>query len=269
MTNLNNKIALVTGGAQGIGAATARVLAAAGATVIVADLPSSKAAGADLAGEIGGQFVALDVTSEQDWSDAIASIVDRHGSLAVLVNSAGIAGDVVNGALDRMTLADWRRVMAVNLDGTFLGCRAALAVMKRTGRGSIINIASVGAYYPTLENVAYGASKGGVTQLTKTVAFYGSQDGLRIRCNSVHPGQIETPMLTSIYGQILQRFAPTGDPELEKFVTAKLREAIDRIPFGDGKPEDVAKLIAFLASDDAQYITGAEFTIDGGWRLVR
>jgi 3(or 17)beta-hydroxysteroid dehydrogenase len=223
MTPFQDRIALVTGAAQGIGAATARALAAAGAKVIVADLPSPQ--GEQVADEIGGEFVALDVASEPTWAGAVAGILARHGRLDVLVNSAGIVGDVVNGSLERMRLADWRRVMAVNLDGTFLGCRQALAAMKPAGRGAIVNVASVGAYYPTLQNAAYGASKGGVTALTKTVAYEGSQDSLRIRCNSVHPGQIRTPMLESIHAQIVQRFDTAGDPRLEALVAGCARRS--------------------------------------------
>jgi 3(or 17)beta-hydroxysteroid dehydrogenase len=168
---------------------------------------------------------------------------------------------VVNGTLANTTLADFRRVMAVNLDGTFLGCREGIEAMRRSGKGAIINLASVGAYYPTLQSVAYGASKGAVTQLTKTVALAGSENGHQIRCNSVHPGKIATPMLETIFDQYKQRQAAGGvDP----------RTAGRRIPLAEeGKPEDVANLIAFLASDQAGYITGGEFTVDGGWRLLR
>lgn len=110
----------------------------------------------------------------------------------MLVNAAGIVGDVVHGTLEHTTLAEWRRVMAVNLDGTFLGCREAVSAMRRQGRGAIVNVASVGAYYPTTQSIAYGASKGAVTQLTKSVAMFGAQGGHRIRCNSVHPGRTAT-----------------------------------------------------------------------------
>ena len=259
MTQFSEKVVLVTGGASGIGAATARLLAQRGATVFIGDLAGGN--GEQIAAEIGGTFLTLNVTSETDWSRAVQTILDRQGRLDVLVNAAGIVGDVVNGTIANTTLTEFRRVMSVNLDGTFLGCKEALAAMQKHGTGAIINLASVGAYYPTTQSVAYGASKGAVTQLTKTVALAGSENGSQIRCNSVHPGKTATPMLETIFDQYRQRLAAGGtDP----------RPAGRRIPLGDeGRPEDVANLIAFLASDEAGYITGGEFTVDGGWRLLR
>jgi 3(or 17)beta-hydroxysteroid dehydrogenase len=262
MTQLRfeGRIALVTGGARGIGAATARLLRQQGAVVAVGDLPGTE--GETLAREIDATFHALDVTLEEDWTRVVADLVATWGGLHILVNAAGIVGDGVNGALDRIPLAEWRRVMAVNLDGTFLGCREAMAVMRARGTGAIVNLASVGAYYPTPQSIAYGASKGAVTQLTKSVALTGSEGGMRVRCNSVHPGMIETPMWHGIVADLAQRqvaAAATG-----------AQSSIDRMPLGaPGRPENVAALIAFLASDEAAYITGSEFTVDGGWRLLR
>lgn len=259
MPKFSGKVALVTGGASGIGAATARLLALRGAMVFIADLAGGN--GEHVAAECGGEFLPLNVTSEEEWATATSTIHGRQGRLDVLVNAAGIVGDVVNGTIANTSLAEWRRVLSVNLDGTFLGCKQALAEMQRHGVGAIVNLASVGAYYPTTQSVAYGASKGAVTQLTKTVALAGSENGNQIRCNSVHPGKTATPMLESIFDQYRQRQAAGGtDP----------RPAGRRIPLGDeGRPEDVANLIAFLASDEAGYITGGEFTVDGGWRLLR
>jgi 3(or 17)beta-hydroxysteroid dehydrogenase len=253
-------VALVTGGAGGIGAAAAQLLAQRGATVIVADLREPPESLATKNGSL--EFFALDVTSEANWASIVAHIVERHGKLDVLVNAAGIVGNVVSGTLEHTTLEDWRKVMAVNLDGTFLGCREAMKAMARQGKGAIVNVSSVGAYYPTTQSVAYGASKGGVTQLTKSVALFGSQNGSRIRCNSVHPGRTDTAMLDSIVAQRAQRNGVTGSNEA--------RDSAQRIPLGAaGTPQDVANLIAFLASDEASYITGAEFVVDGGWRLLR
>jgi 3(or 17)beta-hydroxysteroid dehydrogenase len=179
----------------------------------------------------------------------------------VLVNAAGIEGDMVHGSPESTSLAEWRRVMAVNLDGTFLGCREALPVMKRKGAGSIINISSTVAYIATPNSTAYGASKAGVMQLTKSVALHGSLDGHRVRCNSVHPGIIATRMIESISAQLAQ-FNNVA-------VEAVNQASLARIPFGEaGRPEDVAELILFLASDESRYITGSEFSIDGGWRLM-
>jgi len=260
MTRFKDKVALVTGGVGGIGLASARRLADEGAKVILGDLSASE--GERLAKELGGDFALLDVTSESDWGRTVDLAIERYGRLDVLVNAAGIVGDVVNGTLELTTLAEWRRVMAVNLDGTFLGCREAVRVMKQAGSGSIVNLASVGAYYPTTQSVAYGASKGGVTQLTKSVAMFGSEGGARIRCNSVHPGRTDTKMLDTIIAERAQRFSPTG---------GQLAPAPEsRIPLGPaGQPDDVAGVVAFLASDEARYITGAEFVVDGGWKLLR
>lgn len=260
MDQFSDKIALVTGGASGIGAATARLLAHRGAKVVIADLPGG--AGQAVADELEGEFVPLDVTQEVQWSSLMAGLGQRHGRLDVLVNAAGIVGDVVRGTLADTSLAELRRVMAVNLDGTFLGCREAMVLMREAGQGAIVNLSSVGAYYPTTQSVAYGVSKAAVAQLSKTVALYGAEDGRRIRCNSVHPGKTSTPMLASIMAQYAQRAAGAE--------AIQARNAGRHIPLGDeGSPQDVANLIAFLASDEAAYITGAEFTVDGGWRLLR
>lgn len=256
MGMFDKKIALITGGAGGIGAATAQLLAERGATVVVADLHAPATL------PVGAQFVALDVTSEESWAAAMAQIDRDWGRLDVLVNAAGIVGNVVSGTLQHTTLQEWRKVMAVNLDGTFLGCREAMVLMERQGVGAIVNVSSVGSYYPTTQSVAYGASKGGVTQLTKSVALFGSQGGSRIRCNSVHPGRTDTAMLDAIVQQRAQRSGDTG---------SQLAQAsAQRIPLGPaGTPQDVAHMIAFLASDEAAYITGAEFLVDGGWKLLR
>lgn len=259
-----NRVALVTGGASGIGAAAAQALADDGMTVIVADRNSAD--GQALAASISGVYYQLDVTSEEDWRSVVDTVVAEHGSLDVLVNAAGVVGDIRNGTLDKMTLQDWKSVMAVNLDGSFLGCREAMRPMKVQGYGSIINLASVGAYYPTEQNAAYGASKGGVTSLTKTVALFGSRNGARVRCNSVHPGQIATPMLAHVKQQTQERLPKQTDGT---HGSAETNYSMNRLPLGIGAVDDVARLISFLASDASQYITGSEYIIDGGWHLLR
>ncbi|MBV9236496.1 MAG: SDR family oxidoreductase, partial [Xanthobacteraceae bacterium] len=238
---------------------TVRALHREGARVVAADVTTG--AGEKLAAELGCTFSKLDVTSEQDWKHVVADIVAQHGSLDVLVNAAGVEGDMVHGTPESTSLAEWRRVMSVNLDGTFLGCREALPVMKRRGAGSIINISSTVAYIATPNSTAYGASKAGVMQLTKSVALHGSLEGHRVRCNSVHPGIIATRMIESISAQLAQ-FNNVAVDDVA-------RASMSRIPFGEaGRPEDVAELILFLASDESRYITGSEFSIDGGWRLM-
>ena len=259
MGRMADKVALITGGAGGLGGATARRMAEAGAKVVLADVADE--AGQALARELGGHYQRLDVSSEAGWEAAVQAVDARHGRIDVLVNGAGIEGDFVMGSPETTSLEQWRKVLSVNLDGTFLGCKHVLPVMKRARKGSIVNISSMASFLGTPVNVAYGASKAGVQQLTKSVAVHGSRDGMRIRCNSVHPGVIRTRMLDEIYRQIGQ----VANVSAEQAEQMSLRA----IPFGEvGEPDDVAWLILYLASDEAGYVTGSEFMVDGGWHLV-
>ena len=245
---LAGKAALVTGGASGIGLATARRFVAEGARVVIADL--DEAAGAQAAGELGAAafFLRHDVTSEPGWEALMRECAARFGGVDVLLNSAGVFRF---GTIEDTTLAEWRRTIAVNLDGTFLGCRAAVRAMRERG-GSIINMSSVSGLRGDPDNAAYDASKGGVRLLTKSVALHCARRGYPVRCNSVHPGSIDTPMVRGC-------FASRPDPDAE--ARAWLRE----VPAGRlGRAEEIASLNLYLASDEASYVTGAEFTIDGG-----
>ena len=233
---LDNEVALITGGARGMGETHSRALLAEGARVVIADILDSE--GQALADSLGEDaiFVHLDVTQEQSWTDAIAAAEKAFGTVTVLVNNAGIG----EGApIEQYTLEMWNRIIAINQTGVFLGIRAVVPGMKKAKHGSIINISSVeglrgGAYLH-----GYVASKFAVRGLTKSA----SQElgGFGIRVNSVHPGYIETPMTADIDSKQLQ--IPQHRP---------------------GKPEEVSKMIVFLASDDASYSTGAEFVVDGG-----
>jgi len=261
MGRVQDKIVLITGGAGGLGGAAARLLAKEGAKVTITDVAEKP--GTALARQIGGDFLFHDVSSEDQWQQVVAAVDRKYGAIHVLVNAAGIEGSQLGEAAtpETTTLDEWRRVHAINLDGTFLGCRAVLPVMKRAGAGSIVNISSIVSFMGTPVTTAYGSSKAGVQQLTKSVALHGSRDRNRIRCNSIHPGLIRTRMLTSIYSE----FARAQGLTLEEEEKASIKQ----VPLGRiGDPDDVAYLILYLASDESSYVTGSEFMVDGGWHLV-
>jgi 3(or 17)beta-hydroxysteroid dehydrogenase len=250
MDRLKDKTALITGGASGIGAATARMMIREGARVVIADLQEE--AGQKLVSELGSEasFVKIDVSNERDWESAMAEVEEKLGPLDVLVNAAGIS---VPSPIDEATFEHWKQTMAVNGDGVFLGCRAGVASMRKSGGGSIVNISSTlglrgGAPFP-----AYSASKGAVRMLTKSVAIRCAEEGWNIRCNSVHPGATETPMVEP-YVQM----ASSREKGLAMLGAAH--------PMGRvGQPEEVANVIVFLASDEASFVTGVEIPVDGGF----
>ena len=244
MGRLEGKVALVTGGARGMGAAEARLFVKEGAQVAAADVLDD--AGEALATELGdaAAYLHLDVTSEDDWTSAVSQTVERFGTLDVLVNNAGI---LKFAAIEQMSLRDYRQVIDVNQVGVFLGMRAVIATMKDSGRGgSIVNISSVEGIRGAPMLVAYAASKFAVHGMTKAAAVELGTYGIRV--NSVHPGGIDTPMV---------RAQGLEDVDLDKVFRG--------IPLGRaGVPEDVAQVVAFLASDDSAYCTGAAFVVDGG-----
>lgn len=250
MGRVEGKVAIVTGTASnpGLGRATALALGREGARLIVTDIDIAGAEDtARTIREAGGEALALeqDVTREAGWETVIATAIDAFDRLDVLVNNAGIA---ILKPIAELTLADWNRQLEVNLTSVFLGCRYALAAMRRTGGGSIINLSSVAGLVGLQTCAAYGASKGGVRLLSKTVAIEGGPDN--VRCNSVHPGVIWTNMQAQAAG--------TTDP-------AKAEVGASRIPLGRmGQPDDIANCIVYLASDESSYVTGAEFTVDAG-----
>jgi len=246
---LAGKIILVTGGAGGIGSASARCFVEAGATVIVADIDLAGAKHvAD--GDANMQALELDVTSDDAWKAAIASMLGRYGRLDALVNNAGIASF---RDIETIEDAEWHRTMAVNVDGTFYGCRQAVIAMKTTGGGSIVNISSIAGIIGGRNTIAYNAAKGAVRLLTKSVALHCAHKKYAIRCNSVHPTFIETPM----YDEVVNR---SRDPE----ATAAALAA--SVPLGRiGRAHEVADMLLYLVSDESQFVTGSEFVIDGGY----
>lgn len=249
MRRLSKKTCVVTGAGRGIGAAIARAFAREGATVMVTDKDADSAA--DVAREIGGPARQLDVSSEQDWE----ALAEAWPECDVVVNNAGITG--FEEALrahdpENASLEDWRAVHAVNLDGTFLGCRYAIRAMRPRGAGSIINISSRSGLVGIPAAAAYASSKAAVRNHTKSVALYCAEQGLNIRCNSIHPAAILTPMWEPMLG--------TGQ-DREARMAAFIADTPMR-RFGD--PDEVAALAVMLASDEAAYMTGAELNIDGG-----
>jgi 3(or 17)beta-hydroxysteroid dehydrogenase len=251
MSRVAGKVVLVTGAGSGIGRATAKLLAAEGATVIVTDI--NRAGGLETVQQIGGnaRFEEQDTSREADWKRLIDDILAREGRLNGLVNNAGMSGPFP-ATFETETLDQWRRMLAVNVEGVFLGCKYGVPALRQSGGGSIVNLSSLAAFLGTPDLSAYGASKGAVRQFTKTVAIDCARKGYKVRCNSVHPGVILTPMGESI----LQ--------------SEKARERTrKRIPIGDfGAPEDIAYGILYLISDESRFVTGTELVIDGGMNAI-
>ena len=246
MGRLDRKVALISGGASGIGAASARRFAQEGARVMIADIDD--AGGAAMVAEIGARatFQRLDVTDREQWTAAVAATEQTFGRLDVLVNAAGI---VFDGSVEDTSLADWRRMISVNVDGTFYGCQAAAPAMRRAGYGSIVNLSSVAGLKGNGQLCAYNASKGAVRVMTKAMADGFALAGDPIRCNSLHPRVIDTPMLDTFF---------QGREELRQ--TWLAGKPLGRM----GTADEIAGMVLFMASAESSFATGAEFVIDGG-----
>lgn len=264
MDRVKGKVALVTGGASGIGRACALTLAREGAIVVVTDVQDD--AGRDCVAKIktnGGEAIFLhhDVANEDAWISVVGEVRKRFGKLHVLVNNAGIA---ISALVIDMSLADWRRQESINLDGVFLGVKHGLPLMRESGGGSIVNISSLAGLKGAPGLAGYCATKGGVRLFTKAVAMECAAARDHVRVNSVHPGIIETPIWVSISegmpgeASALKTQAGANAPDLDA-LSAMV------VPTGEkGLPEDIAAGVLYLASDESRYVTGTELVIDGG-----
>ena len=242
---LENKVAIISGGSRGMGAFEATLFVKEGAKVIIGDVRDEE--GRDLAKHIGSNavYMHLDVTSERDWAAVVKEATDRYGKLDILVNNAGVSA---RGTIEETSVDDWDRVMGINSKGVFLGTRAAIPEMRKSGGGSIINISSqLGLVGMAESSPQYQSSKGAVRIFTKSAAIQYAPEGIRV--NSVHPGPIVTPMT-----------------EARRSDSAVQQVMVSRIPLGRyGESKDVAYGVLYLASDEASFVTGSELVIDGGW----
>ena len=247
MDRVKGKVAIVTGAAKGLGEADARTLAAQGAKVILTDI--DQANGERVAAEIGNaaRFVRQDVRDEAAWKALVDDVMSVEGRLDILVNNAGV---VEIGNIETTTAEDWRFIMAVSADGAFFGCKHAIPAMKKSGGGSIINMASVASLQGYAAVTAYCAAKGAVEGLTRAIAVHCSQNRLNIRCNSIHPGSMDTPMVASM------------GPKMAAAGMIPDAEATPIAPTTLGSAQEIANAVLFLASDESKFISGQQIVVD-------
>lgn len=254
---LDKKVACITGAAQGIGAGIAEAMAKEGARIIVGDINDDGAKA--LAAQIGATAFHLDVSSPENWQELADHIGEQYGKLDILVNNAGL--ELVKPMRDH-SLADWRGIMAVNVDGIFLGCKTLEALLCESGKSgssaSVINISSIAGLVGYPDQLAYNTSKGAVRHMTKSLAIEWAAHGDAIRCNSIHPGCIRTPMLEmAVEGWVENGSIPSEDPWSAIASLCPLNRV--------GMPEDIAMGAIYLGSDESRFVTGIELVIDGGW----
>ena len=244
MGKLDGRVALITGGASGLGAEDARTLAREGAKVVITDIQEEL--GSKVASEIPGcTFLKHDVSSEAEWQAVIGKTVEMHGTIDILVNNAGL---VRFGTIEDMSFADYKLQIDIMLDSTFLGCKYAIPHMSKNGNGSIVNMASIGGIKGISVSPAYAAAKGGIIAMTRSIAIHCREQGYRIRVNSIAPGGIVTPMTAQAVAEL-----DADDPGLKQ-----------NVDHGMGQPSDIANMVLYLASDDGRHITGTNIVIDNG-----
>ena len=250
MTGVKDKVVLITGAASGLGLADAQVLTEQGARVVMSDIDAER--GGDLAAQIGAMFLPQDVADEARWAEIMEVVQAECGRLDGIVNNAGIApiADIETTTTDM-----WRKTLAVHLDGTYFGCRAAIKLMKESGGGSIVNMSSTAALVGIPDYLAYSAAKGGIRAMTKAIAVHCRRAKLRIRCNSVHPGSINTPMVQNAVKQLM-------DIDLDDNAEKK------RKAMGIGEPRDVAHLVVYLLGDESKHVNGTEMVIDNADTVI-
>lgn len=256
MNKLQERVAIVTGGAMGLGAAIAKRLEAEGARTVITDIDVD--AGERLANQSGGCFIEQDVTDEKRWDAVVRIVEERFGRVDILVNNAGVEGPPADRANPENTrLSDWQAVHRVNVEGVFLGCRATIPALRRAGGGAIINMSSTAGLCGTPDYIAYGASKAAVWHLTKSVALHCARDGSKIRCNSVHPALVLTPMVERIIADTARARGASTEDVAREFTSLVPQREFQTL-------HDIAAAVLFLASDEARHITGLAMTVDGG-----
>jgi 3(or 17)beta-hydroxysteroid dehydrogenase len=263
MNRVDGKVALISGAARGIGGETAQLMAEGGAKVVIGDVLDERGRQTVAAINAGGgeaAYVHLDVTKQEDWAAAVNLATSKFGKLDVLVNNAGV---FVGKGIEEISLAEWEKLVAVNMTGVFLGTRLAVPALREAAKSSehgsaIVNLASIAGIVGSTLDPLYSMTKGGVTLFTKSAALEFGRKGYRIRVNSIHPGVIQTDMGEQTFVSRAQR-AGTND-------TSAARQVVtESVPWGRlGVPKDIAKGIVFLASDDAGYMNGAGLVVDGG-----
>ncbi|MBI2382536.1 MAG: glucose 1-dehydrogenase [Gammaproteobacteria bacterium] len=251
MGRVQNKVAIVTGAAGGLGAEDARLLAREGAKVVVTDIDED--AGRKVAAEIGenAMFLRHDITSESDWQAVMKATTERFGGVDVLVNNAAI---LAYGTIEDTSLELWQKIQRINSDGYFLGCKYAVQAMKSRPGGSIVNMSSLAGIGGMSSFCAYSASKGAVAAMTRSIAAHCRMKGYKIRCNSIHPDGIKTPMVFNLHSTLKPGQMPA---------VRDAKEALSRM----AEPRQIANLVLFLASDESDFINGAEMRVDNGWLM--